>query len=140
MKNNVVYANGYHEKQPYIIAFWKIIEEMSYEDQCNLLKFVTSCPRQPLLGFSELNPKFAIQRVPISHDHATAQNFLNLNNNNNNDINNNNNNNNNANVVARLPSSATCMNLLKLPEYETVEMLKEKLLYAIRSNSGFELS
>ena len=40
----------------------------------------------------------------------------------------------------RLPSAATCMNLLKLPKYDSEQMLKEKLLYAIRSNSGFELS
>jgi len=42
--------------------------------------------------------------------------------------------------LPRLPSAATCMNLLKLPKYDSEEMLKEKLLYAIRSNSGFELS
>ncbi len=40
----------------------------------------------------------------------------------------------------KLPSAATCMNLLKLPEYPNEHMLKEKLLYAIRSNSGFELT
>ncbi len=41
----------------------------------------------------------------------------------------------------RLPTAASCMNLLKLPNYDgNVEVLREKLLYAIRSNSGFELS
>jgi len=40
----------------------------------------------------------------------------------------------------RLPTAATCMNLLKLPQYDNKEMLREKLLYAISSNSGFELS
>ena len=43
-------------------------------------------------------------------------------------------------AAARLPSAATCMNLLKLPQYESVQQLKEKLLYAIKSHSGFELS
>jgi hypothetical protein len=32
------------------------------------------------------------------------------------------------------------MNLLKLPQYDTVEQLRERLLYAIRSKSGFDLS
>lgn len=41
---------------------------------------------------------------------------------------------------ARLPTAATCMNLLKLPQYESYDELKSKLLYAIKSNSGFELS
>ena len=47
----------------------------------------------------------------------------------------------NINIGApRLPSAATCMNLLKLPQYDTVEQLREKLLYAIKSHCGFELS
>ena len=40
----------------------------------------------------------------------------------------------------RLPTSSTCFNLLKLPVYATRARLKERLLYAIRSNAGFELS
>ena len=47
----------------------------------------------------------------------------------------------NADNGSRLPSAATCMNLLKLPQYDNIETLKEKLLlYAIKSNSDFELS
>ncbi|CAM9442271.1 unnamed protein product [Ectocarpus sp. 8 AP-2014] len=40
----------------------------------------------------------------------------------------------------RLPSSATCMNLLKLPQYADRQTLREKLLYAISANAGFELT
>jgi len=40
----------------------------------------------------------------------------------------------------RLPTSATCMNLLKLPPYKTKEQLQMKLLYAINSEAGFDLS
>lgn len=40
----------------------------------------------------------------------------------------------------RLPTSATCMNLLKLPPYDSVEVLRERLLYAIEAGAGFELS
>ncbi|XP_038056314.1 ubiquitin-protein ligase E3C-like [Patiria miniata] len=40
----------------------------------------------------------------------------------------------------RLPSASTCMNLLKLPEFKHEEMLRTKLLYAIDSGAGFELS
>jgi ubiquitin-protein ligase E3 C len=126
LQTNLNYAGGYHESQPYIQEFWKIIDEMTIDDQKNFLKFVTSSIRQPLLGFGQLNPKFCIQKVsqfnniPLGSDHhhnpATFG------------------------AVPRLPSAATCMNLLKLPQYESVNILKEKLLYAIRSNSGFELS
>ena len=40
----------------------------------------------------------------------------------------------------RLPTASTCMNLLKLPEFKDKETLREKLLYAIESGAGFELS
>ena len=46
----------------------------------------------------------------------------------------------NALDAARLPSASTCVNLLKLPPYDTLETMRDKLLTAIRSKSGFHLS
>jgi ubiquitin-protein ligase E3 C len=40
----------------------------------------------------------------------------------------------------RLPTASTCMNLLKLPDFKDEETMREKLLYAIESEAGFELS
>lgn len=40
----------------------------------------------------------------------------------------------------RLPTASTCMNLLKLPPIEDFELLKNKLICAIESDAGFELS
>ncbi|TTG32351.1 Ubiquitin-protein ligase E3C [Bagarius yarrelli] len=40
----------------------------------------------------------------------------------------------------RLPTASTCMNLLKLPEFQDQQLMRSKLLYAIESSSGFELS
>lgn len=117
MKANVGYAGGFAESQPYIQEFWKIIGNMSSEQQQKFLKFVTSCPRSPLLGFEALNPRFGILKIP-THEQGDDPNL----------------------VSEKLPSAATCMNLLKLPQYSTIEKLREKLLYAIESNSGFELS
>lgn len=42
--------------------------------------------------------------------------------------------------VERLPTAATCMNLLKLPPYGSVQLIHDKLLYAIKAGAGFELS
>ncbi|KAF9573658.1 hypothetical protein EC968_008295 [Mortierella alpina] len=41
---------------------------------------------------------------------------------------------------ARLPTSSTCFNLLKLPPFSSKSVMREKLRYAIMSNTGFELS
>lgn len=90
-----------------------------------LLKFVTSCPRPPLLGFKvclqthvwidvismyrfqELTPSFCIQSAG-SED--------------------------------RMPTASTCLNLLKIPVIKNEKILKNKLLSAIAQQAGFELS
>lgn len=41
---------------------------------------------------------------------------------------------------SKLPISHTCSNTLELPSYPTAQMLREKLLYAIRSASGFQMA
>ncbi|GMF80108.1 unnamed protein product [Phytophthora fragariaefolia] len=104
------YGGGYHPSQRVIQWFWEIVrEDFKPEDRAGLLKFITSCSRQPLLGFSQLSPQICIHQVRVEDDE-------------------------------RLPSSATCMNLLKLPAYSNKEAMRKKLLYAIRSNAGFDLS
>ncbi|KAJ7597464.1 HECT-domain-containing protein [Mycena floridula] len=40
----------------------------------------------------------------------------------------------------RLPTSSTCVNLLKLPRYQSEKVLKQKLLQAINAGAGFDLS
>ena len=42
--------------------------------------------------------------------------------------------------VDRLPTASTCYNMLKLPNYRRASTLKKKLVYAITSNAGFDLS
>jgi len=39
-----------------------------------------------------------------------------------------------------LPTASTCVNLLKLPRYESESVLRDKLLQAIYSGAGFDLS
>ena len=42
--------------------------------------------------------------------------------------------------LERLPTASTCMNLLKLPPYPDRRIMRDKLRYAIRQNTGFGLS
>ena len=110
LRANTGYSGGYHDSQPYIASFWRVLQGFSDDDMRAFLAFTTSCSRPPLLGFSALRPKFGITRVPISHDNE------------------------------RLPSAGTCFNTLKLPQYSSEEVLRAKLLMAIHSGAGFELS
>merc|ERR1719491_2035044 len=93
-----------------IVRFWNVVASFSSKHQCDLLRFVTSCERPPPLGFASMNPPFTIQRVGIMRDRD------------------------------KLPSAATCFNILKLPTYSSEKVLREKLTYAIQSGAGFELS
>uniref|UniRef100_A0A7N0UEM1 HECT-type E3 ubiquitin transferase n=1 Tax=Kalanchoe fedtschenkoi TaxID=63787 RepID=A0A7N0UEM1_KALFE len=107
------YAGGYNKEHYIIEMFWEVLKGFSLENQMNFLKFVTGCSRGPLLGFQHLEPWFCIQRAggDASED-----------------------------ALSRLPTSATCMNLLKLPPYRSKEQLEKKLLYAINAQAGFDLS
>ena len=115
LKKAVHYLAGYHETQPYVQHFWDILEnDFTPEQQRKFLRFMTSCSRQPLLGFSSLEPSPAIQQIHLRDDERSKN--------------------------SRLPTSSTCMNLLKLPNYDDRELLKEKLLAAVESGAGFELT
>ncbi|XVE82321.1 hypothetical protein DITRI_Ditri15bG0138900 [Diplodiscus trichospermus] len=107
------YAGGYHGEHYVIEMFWEVLKSFSLENQKKFLKFVTGCSRGPLLGFKYLEPLFCIQRAA-----GTAS----------------------EEALDRLPTSATCMNLLKLPPYGSKEQLEAKLLYAINADAGFDLS
>ncbi|XP_039276573.1 ubiquitin-protein ligase E3C isoform X2 [Nilaparvata lugens] len=107
LRHHTLYSGGYTDDHPTIGYFWEVLEDFTDLQRRQLLKFVTSCSRPPLLGFKDLNPPFCIL---------------------------------NAGTSERLPTASTCMNLLKLPQFQDKELLKKKLLYAIQSGSGFELS
>ena len=115
LKKAMHYLGGYHITQPFIQDLWDILEnEFTPEQQRLFLKFMTSCSRQPLLGFGSLEPMPSIQQIRL-HDNELSKN-------------------------SRLPTSQTCMNLLKLPNYKNRDLLKQKLLAAIESGAGFELT
>ncbi|KAJ3217295.1 hypothetical protein HDU67_008207 [Dinochytrium kinnereticum] len=61
MKKHVVYGGDFHELHPTIVMFWKVVSDFTEEDRMHLVRFVTSCPRPPLLGFKELNPSLCIR-------------------------------------------------------------------------------
>ena len=110
------YMGGYDADHAVIQRLWRVTRNMSKENQRKLLKFVTSSANTPLLGFSALNPPFCIHRAASGSDANSVAD------------------------VTRLPSAATCMNLLKLPPYDTDEEMEKKLVYAISNAKAFDLS
>ncbi|KAI3382535.1 hypothetical protein SNEBB_010211, partial [Seison nebaliae] len=132
LQKHTQYFGGYHAKHEVIKWFWDIVQnDFSSKDRQLLLKFVTSSSKPPFLGFSQMKPPFSIGfSVSDNNDnsHETIGNimktFFNLR---------------KRDTSGRLPTSATCFNLLNLPLYTSKSMMKERLRYAINSNCGFEL-
>ncbi|KAH7383387.1 E3 ubiquitin-protein ligase NEDD4 [Pyrenochaeta sp. MPI-SDFR-AT-0127] len=113
LRRNTIYGGTYvigddGLEHPTIELFWRTMRKMSDDERRAVLKFVTSTPRAPLLGFGTLNPRFSIRDAGSDQE--------------------------------RLPSTSTCVNLLKLPMYRDENVLKEKLLYSVFSGAGFDLS
>lgn len=107
--------------------FWDIVSSFDEEERSSLLRFTTCCSRPPLGGFRYLHPPFTIRLVdPGDLDQKAKRGFFDRLFN-------------KTVSKAVLPSSATCFNLLKLPKYESKEVMAEKLRLAI-SASGFHLS
>ncbi|CAI5446236.1 unnamed protein product [Caenorhabditis angaria] len=133
LKKHVQYFGGFHGNHRLIKWLWDVLENKFSADERKLfLKFVTSCSRPPVLGFSYLEPPFSIRCVEVSDDQdqgdtlgSVVRGFLALR---------------KGTAASRLPTSSTCFNLLKLPNYNRKTLLLEKLRYAIHAGSGFELS
>ncbi|XP_069160891.1 ubiquitin-protein ligase E3B [Procambarus clarkii] len=133
LRENTLYYGGFHDKHRVVCWLWDILErDFKEEERALFLKFVTSCSKPPLLGFTHLEPPFSIRCVEVGDDEDTGdtigsviRGFFAIR---------------KRDPVNRLPTSSTCFNLLKLPNYQRKSTLRDKLRYAITSNTGFELS
>jgi ubiquitin-protein ligase E3 C len=152
LRAHTVYGAGLYDGHPYVAAFWRVLASFDEPDKRAFLAFVTAVARPPLLGFGSLVPRFAINAVRIAADGdklpsaATCMSLLKL-------------------PVAcesecageRLAQGAQgrrrlrCGNIFvprRRPPFppdhsradSTEAVLRDKLLTAVRSGSGFELT
>ena len=75
---HTVYGNGFSSDSGPVRLFWDVVKEFPEDAKRALLKFVTSCPRAPLLGFKELEPPFCIQSSGNEARLPTASTCMNL--------------------------------------------------------------
>ena len=111
LKRSCEYGGGYTAASPPVVAFWEVVESLDAEDLARLVQFVTGTSKVPLEGFAALQGVSGPQRFQIHRAFGP---------------------------VDRLPSAHTCFNQLDLPEYESADQLRERLLLAIREGAtGF---
>lgn len=66
LRANTAYSGVYaigddNQEHPTVKMFWQVMKGLEDHERREVLKFVTSTPRAPLLGFGQLNPPFTIR-------------------------------------------------------------------------------
>ncbi|XP_069830877.1 E3 ubiquitin-protein ligase HACE1 isoform X4 [Dendropsophus ebraccatus] len=105
---NTEYTSGYEKDDQVIKWFWEIVQELTQEERVLLLQFVTGSSRVPHGGFAYIMGGSGLQNFTIAAVAYTPN---------------------------LLPTSSTCINMLKLPEYPSKEILKDRLLVALHCGS-----
>lgn len=117
LREHMVCDHGYTRESRAIADLVAILCELSVDEQRAFVRFVTGANRLPRGGLAKLEPKLTVVRKLAESHSAGSEND------------------------AVLPSASTCTNYLKLPEYSTRAVMKERLLYCIREGQGsFHLS
>eukprot|EP00871_Galdieria_phlegrea_P000981 jgi/Galph1/1884/GphlegSOOS_G584.1 len=106
--------HGYTHESTAVQYLFQVLSTYNLEQQRMFLTFVTGSPRLPVGGLAALTPRLTIvKRTPEAGRSPDEC----------------------------LPTVMTCTNYLKLPEYSSFEVTKQRLEYAIREGQGsFHLS
>lgn len=113
-------AHGYVSESPQIVMLARILaDELNPRQQRQFLEFCTGCPRLPVGGIAGVGKITVVRRgennAGFELDEESAR--------------------------QSLPTVNTCFKYLKLPPYNTVETMKEKLILSIEhAREPFELS
>ncbi|XP_043652506.1 E3 ubiquitin-protein ligase TRIP12 isoform X5 [Drosophila teissieri] len=106
--------HGFHQESEAIQYLYEILASYNRDEQRAFLQFVTGSPRLPTGGFKALTPPLTIVRKTLDE---------------------------NQNPNDYLPSVMTCVNYLKLPDYSSREVMRQKLKVAANEGSmSFHLS
>jgi E3 ubiquitin-protein ligase TRIP12 len=115
LRKHVILEHGYQPGPRQITDFFQLFaNDLTHDEKALLLKFVTGCSRLPFGGVGALVPPLTIARK--EGDDGIAPDMY-------------------------LPTVMTCSHYLKLPAYSNKQIMKKKLLLAIREcRDSFQLS
>lgn len=106
--------HGYTHDSQAVQFLFQVLSSYNTTEQRQFIQFVTGSPRLPVGGFKALNPPLTIVRKTVETSQYPDH-FL--------------------------PSVMTCVNYLKLPDYSSKEVMKEKLNIALQEGKqSFHLS
>ena len=93
--------HGFTNESKSIKFLYEIMASYDREEQRQFLQFVTGCPRLPVGGFKSLSPPLTIVKKTFDSPDVNLDDYL--------------------------PSVMTCVNYLKLPDYSSKQIMKEKI-------------
>lgn len=106
--------HGYRHESAAVQYLLRAMSELDQKDQGRFLQFITGSPALPVGGLIGLHPRLIIVKRTTDDGRSPDE---------------------------CLPTVMTCTNYLKLPDYSSYEICKERLYYAIREGQGcFHLS
>jgi len=102
-----IILRDYSMQSSQIGYFLDVLCEFGPEERRAFLRFCTGSPRLPVGGWVSLKPKMTIARKDASKPDEV------------------------------LPSCSTCLVLVKLPQYSSLTVMRERLLMAVREGQSF---
>jgi E3 ubiquitin-protein ligase TRIP12 len=115
LKENIAPMHGYSQGSQTFNNFLEVLSEFTEDQKREFLMFTIGAPRLPLGGLKNLSPKLTVVK---KHPHNESQSSDSI-----------------------LPSVMTCQNYIKLPDYSSKEVLRKKLLVAMKEGQkSFTLS
>ncbi|KAJ8973591.1 hypothetical protein NQ317_010028 [Molorchus minor] len=106
--------HGYNADSKAIKFLFEVLSSYDREEQRMFVQFLTGSPRLPVGGFKALSPPLTVVRKTLEP---------------------------NMNPDDFLPSVMTCVNYLKLPDYSSIKVMRDKLrLAASEGQHSFYLS
>jgi E3 ubiquitin-protein ligase TRIP12 len=106
--------HGYNLDSKSVRNLLQTMSQYTPEERRDFLQFITGSPKLPIGGFKSLTPMFTVVCKPAEPPY-TSDDYL--------------------------PSVMTCVNYLKMPDYSTSDVLREKLNVAVQEGQGaFHLS
>jgi len=114
LKQNTKCDHGYSHSSRVVQFLLDLMVSLNINEQKQLLRFITGSPKLPVGGLANLEPKLTIV-LKTTEGPQSADYYL--------------------------PSVMTCANYLKLPDYSSPEVLREKLFLAMQEGQeSFHLS
>jgi len=113
---HTMYSGRFKDKtldHPVVVFFWEVVSEMDEEKRSKLLQFSTGTASLPIEGFGGLQSR-AGARHPFHICGVDPRAFP-------------------------MPRAHTCFNKIELPDYSSMDELKENLLLVIELEIGFDM-